>query len=233
MKRSLVVAAAVAASVAVAGVALATIPDGGVISACYQSGGILRVIDVAGGASCKQNETSLAWNVQGPQGPQGAQGAQGIAGPQGATGAQGVTGAQGATGATGATGPTGATGAAGTSDVYILRDVVGVRRLDTNANSKATLSVPAGNYLINAKAHVWTRDGDTQPAHCQLSTGDRSDVRVPANDGQLIETSGSMNLTLLDAATFSGPAMIVLDCHVFNGGINEIVVTATKVTAIH
>jgi len=227
MKRFAVVGAAVAASVAVAGVALATIPNAGVISACYQSGGILRVIDVEGDATCKKNETSLAWNVQGPQ---GAQGAQGIPGLQGETGATGATGASGATGATGAAGQT---GPAGTSDVYIARVGLGPRS-SGHANSHTTVVVPAGSYLINGKATIINFDGDSQFADCRLSTGDRTFVKVPDRENEGGTTAdGYMTMPVLDAATFAGAATIAMDCHIFNGAIDDIVLTATKVTAIH
>jgi hypothetical protein len=70
------------------GVALGAIPDsGGVIHSCYQThSGRLRVISQHTGEHCRQSETPLTWNQQGPggpPGPQGPRGAQGPAGPQG------------------------------------------------------------------------------------------------------------------------------------------------------
>jgi hypothetical protein len=66
------VAMTVALAAAVGGVAYATIPDpAGTIHGCYaRSGGSLRVIDDSV-TNCKSTETSLDWNVQGPQ-PHGA-----------------------------------------------------------------------------------------------------------------------------------------------------------------
>jgi hypothetical protein len=87
-----VAAAALAGTIAAAGVAYATIPTNGVISACYtKSGGNLRVIDSSTG-SCSSRETSLAWNVQGAQGPAGATGPRGAEGPAGPAGPPGVSG---------------------------------------------------------------------------------------------------------------------------------------------
>jgi hypothetical protein len=59
--------------VALGGVAWAAIPDtGGVIHGCYRNvGGDLRVIDDAQGR-CRNNETDLNWNAQGPPGPSGS-----------------------------------------------------------------------------------------------------------------------------------------------------------------
>ena len=57
------------------GVAWATIPDGsGVIHGCSRNGdGALRVVDDAS-ARCRNNETVLNWNAQGPPGPPGPSG---------------------------------------------------------------------------------------------------------------------------------------------------------------
>ncbi len=53
------------------GIAGAAVPTNNVIDACYtRSGGTLRVIDPSV-TQCKQNETPLAWNVQGPKLGQG------------------------------------------------------------------------------------------------------------------------------------------------------------------
>ena len=68
------------------GIAYASIPDSaGVIHGCYgKSNGQLRVIDE--GQSCKNNETALDWNEQGPQGLQGPQGGKGDKGDKGDAG---------------------------------------------------------------------------------------------------------------------------------------------------
>jgi hypothetical protein len=74
----------------------ATIPDtAGVIHSCYAVDGTLRLVD---NPACKKNETALAWNQVGPQGPQGIQGPTGPQGPQGIQGPQGVEGPQGPAG---------------------------------------------------------------------------------------------------------------------------------------
>jgi Collagen triple helix repeat (20 copies) len=133
-RRSLVLAAGVAALLVAGGAALATIPGSdGVIKACYaKRDGALRVIDSA--ASCKAGETALTWNQKGLKGDTGAQGPRGYAGqtgptgpigpagedglpgqdgPQGDPGDQGPQGFPGPRGADGPTGPAGQTGPAG------------------------------------------------------------------------------------------------------------------------
>jgi type VI protein secretion system component Hcp len=109
--RATLAIAAGAGGVLLAGaVAYAMIPGAdGVIHGCYDNKGSLRVIDPASDG-CKNNETAIRWNQQGPAGPMGLPGA---AGPQGAGGPQGPAGATGATGPAGAQGPAGATGAPG------------------------------------------------------------------------------------------------------------------------
>jgi type VI secretion system Hcp family effector len=131
---------ALVAAGAGAGVAVAAVPDAnGVITACVNvsrqddgslvpqtnQGSNLSVIDPSAGQSCNgpnadtSPQTTLTWNVTGPQGPAGtpgatgAKGATGATGPTGATGARGPAGPTGTTGATGPQGPAGPTGTTG------------------------------------------------------------------------------------------------------------------------
>lgn len=107
---------AVGVAIGSAGVVSATIPTNNVIDACYtKSGGALRVIDPAT-TKCGKSETTLAWNVRGPQGETGATGAAGAPGPVGPQGPTGATGPAGPAGPAGPTGPQGPAGA-GTSVV--------------------------------------------------------------------------------------------------------------------
>ncbi|MDQ4070477.1 MAG: collagen-like protein [Actinomycetota bacterium] len=86
---------------------------------CYsKSGGAIRVID-ASVTSCKQGETAIRWNKEGPAGPvgppgpQGADGPAGAPGPEGPRGPAGLTGPPGPQGVEGAPGPKGDLGPAG------------------------------------------------------------------------------------------------------------------------
>jgi hypothetical protein len=221
----------IALVVAVSGAAYAAIPSAdGVIHSCYNASsnpsGQLRVIDAESGARCGKNEKALNFNQTGPQGPKGDTGPQG---PQGPTGATGATGPQGETGATGPAGP------AGTSDVYIKEDPNGVFAHDAHVNSHTTLDLPAGSYLISGKAVIGNFDGDRQFADCHLSTGDRSLLRVDnqVHDLDAIVKPGYAAVPVLDAATFANPATVAMDCHIYNGSIDDIVLTATKVTTVH
>ena len=116
--RVALVSAAVVAAVGV-GYATAAVRSSSVaattIYACEGANGQLRI--VAADAACKQNETPLAWNVTGPQGPKGdvgpagEQGPKGDSGPKGDTGPAGAQGPKGDSGAQGDPGPKGDTGA--------------------------------------------------------------------------------------------------------------------------
>jgi len=131
--------------VAVTGIAYAVIPGtDGVISACMDKQGNLRVIDVQAGEACKNNETPLAWNQTGPQGPrgdtgpqgpkgdkgdqgiQGPKGDQGDPGPKGDQGIQGIQGIQGLQGLKGDPGPKGDTGPQGPQGPQGLPGVAGL-----------------------------------------------------------------------------------------------------------
>jgi hypothetical protein len=125
---------ALVAAGAGAGVAVAAVPDSnGVIHACVNvsredngtlvpqtnEGANLSVIDPSAGQSCNASDaptspqTTLTWNVTGPQGPAGTPGAAGATGPTGATGTRGPAGPTGTTGARGPAGDAGSTGPQG------------------------------------------------------------------------------------------------------------------------
>src|SRR3954463_16341043 len=108
----------VLAAAALLGASPARAQSGGVIYACYgNSNGQLRRVNNP--SECKNNETALAWNIQGLKGdkgdtgPQGPQGNTGATGPQGPAGTHGTAGPQGPKGDTGNAGPQGSQGAQG------------------------------------------------------------------------------------------------------------------------
>lgn len=102
------------------GLVYATIPDSGtgVIHGCYNKAtGQLKVIDAETGESCKQAETSISWNQEGPQGATGPEGLQGPQGQQGAQGEPGPAGADGTSVLNGTTAPGDSIGTSG--DFYL------------------------------------------------------------------------------------------------------------------
>lgn len=86
--------------------------DGALIHACKNNtSGTIRI--VGPNDSCRDSESPLDWNIQGPVGPQGPEGPQGVPGSQGPTGPQGTQGLQGPQGPEGPQGPTGPQGPPG------------------------------------------------------------------------------------------------------------------------
>lgn len=66
---------------------------GDVITVCVKKDGLVHVIGEGfKRADCKNNESLLSWNVEGPQGPKGDKGDQGDVGPWGPQGSQGEPG---------------------------------------------------------------------------------------------------------------------------------------------
>lgn len=81
------------------------------IHACVKNNGEIRI--VGANESCKDSQSALDWNIQGPQGPAGPQGPKGDPGPAGPPGPQGPAGPQGPEGIQGLQGPKGDTGPTG------------------------------------------------------------------------------------------------------------------------
>jgi hypothetical protein len=95
---------------------------GATIFACAKrNSGDLRLVQ--GPGMCKENESEVSWNQQGPQGAQGIQGETGPQGPAGPAGPQGLQGLPGDTGPQGPAGPVGPQGAPGTINPSNIYDV--------------------------------------------------------------------------------------------------------------
>ncbi|MBZ5615534.1 MAG: collagen-like protein [Acidobacteriia bacterium] len=151
-------------------------------------------------------------------------GPQGPAGPQGPTGA---TGATGPAGPTGATGPQGPAGANGVGHAYVDSNDSAVT-LDPSSPTVASVTVPAGNYLIFAKTNLFNNDGSGQGANCKLSTGDIVRTRLEAEpDGQDSVSLQDTALNVPDGTT------ITMTCGTFNGGAENIKLTAIAVNAVN
>jgi hypothetical protein len=146
------------------------------IYACY-SNTTKAMFHSTATATCPTGQTKISWNAKGPQGPQGAMGPQGAAGPQGSMGPQGAPGPQGAVGAKGARGPQGAQGAQGTQGAqgasgdgpayfhYVgSNGTVGLPTTDA-PTVVATITPPAGFYLVNATTTMSTAGALPTSAH--------------------------------------------------------------------
>lgn len=239
-RKLIVGAGAVALLVGVTGAAAtAAVPaEDGVIDGCYvNSSGTLRVIDPEA-EQCRNGETPISWNQQGPQGPQGPQGIQGEQGPpgpagpqgeQGQPGADGQDGKDGAAGPPGPTGPAGPAGPAGTSDAYIGRND-GDLSIDNPGRTLVTLNLPTGNYALFGKAAVRNFDADQQFAECRLSTGEFSKVLLDAD----IDFFGpSQVIVVQDLLALNAPGTATLSCSTYDGNAWMSKLTAIKVSTLH
>jgi hypothetical protein len=197
------------------------------------------LLDVAIGPS--QNDFDLfdiTIGTQGPQGIQGIQGVQGQTGPQGSQGPQGSLGPQGSQGPQGTQGPagvgsTGAQGPAGISDVYVARLVsTGGFNLGNAGLDVASLTVPAGSYLIMGKAEISNADGSEQFVTCSLNTGDIIHI-VMGGSSAFQNNLPTQGVSLLDTARFGVATTIVMHCQGFNNIAKFVVLTASAVGVVH
>jgi hypothetical protein len=189
----------------------ATTTSGKTIRACFKRhGGALRIA-----GRCRHDERRLSWNQ---------------IGPIGATGARGATGKTGKTGPKGEQGPTGATGP---SDVF-----AGGRANETLGSAYAsygTVTVPAGSYLIEAKAVLLTEKTASQMT-CALAPNvtltSRWDVGVASTDA---EGKAGNVVSLVAAETFTAPQTIELVCKATPSGgkIEDAHLVAIKTATLH
>ncbi|HEX7103241.1 MAG TPA: hypothetical protein VF201_11405 [Nitrolancea sp.] len=193
--------------------------------------GTLYSVTINGTPICKSGDRLITWNEVGPTGPTGPTGATGETGATGATGQTGQTGATGATGQTGATGATGAQGAAGTSDTYFDQNFSGGITISGSGADVASVSVPAGNYLITFSASLENDDGDAQDATCQPNTGNGTTVRL---DPATVSDSGwRSSISVVSVATLGAPGAITVHCSTYDGSAHEAFLAVTKVTNLY
>jgi hypothetical protein len=150
-----------------------------------------------------------------------------LIGPQGPAGPQGPTGATGPAGPTGPTGPQGPAGADGIGHAYVNNsDSVS---LDNSFPVVASVTVPAGNYLIFGKTWLFNGDGSEQDGKCRLSTGDSTMVRL-GGSGSAFSLSVSVQDTALN---IPDGTTITMNCATFNGAARTSKMTAIAVNAIN
>ena len=182
--------------------ALSGIPDrGGVFHGCVSNRtGVLRVIKSA--SSCQKakargkhktrGESAITWNQQGPPGLKGLQGGQGVQGQKGDT------------------------GAAGPSDIHIV-GVGAVSINDSNVKVVASLTVPAGSYLLGAslKAERTSAAGTSTGVSCSLEEGNPAAPTTfwdTKDTSTLNDASVRDSLTLAGADTFNATKTINVAC---------------------
>ena len=153
----------------------------------------------------------------GPQGPQGIQGIQGPQGPTGATGSQGPTG------------PTGPAGASGVGHAYTV-STPGIVNLDNSFPTVASVTVPAGSYLIFGKTWLQNVDGDSQDGICKLSTGDVTLVSLNGTTDGAFAQSVSVQDT---AVGVPDNTTISMTCATYNGAAENTKLTVIAVDAVN
>lgn len=153
-----------------------------------------------------------------------------LIGPQGPQGLQGPQGPTGATGPAGPTGPTGPQGPAGVGHAYVTS---GSADFSNNQATVASLTIPAGSYLIFGRGQLYNYDGSDQHANCQLlvngTNDDEFDTILPLNNNVLDPRSGPLQFTALNVPDGT---TIVISCGTYNGAANA-TLTAIAVSAVN
>jgi len=200
---------------------------------------------------CRRNETRMTWrryqdlvtrtaassNEEIP-GPQGLTGPQGPQGPQGATGPQGPAGPQGQRGETGERGPM---GPAGPSDIYTTTGASG--NVTTSEDTRATLNLPAGQYLLIGQARAVTSSTiGLALVRCRIrdrgtsvtETGATVDPSVDHDNDAMTDSVGEANMLMISPLTTTGGA-VTLHCRGFLGLplVDNVQLTAIKTGALH
>ena len=179
-----IIAPAAVAAFALGASGIASADDPTTINACVQTrSGNVRIDD-----TCTPGETALSWNQAGPQGPAGPQGDQGPAGPQGP---QGDLGPQ---------------GPAGPSNAYTSHVQLGVGvTADFPGQAIRSLSLPAGSYVLSAKAQVELGNGSDRLS-CTLPSG------TVADEADFVWNGQSQQMPLIGSVTLSDPGTVSLTC---------------------
>jgi hypothetical protein len=182
-------------------------------------------------ASGKKKKTAL-------RGPRGVPGPRGPAGPVGPAGAKGDPGPQGDPGPKGDTGTPGSPGPTGPSDTYEGRNN------SPGPVEVASATVPAGDYVIVAKALAENAAAANNGlAQCILAAGgttlDTARATVAANGSTFGSAhTGSATLTNASIAHLPTGGTITESCQDFVGtnaadSFDKLVVDATRVGAAH
>jgi hypothetical protein len=205
----------IALAVAVAGssaYAAGAIPGkDGKITACYSTkSGVLQVVDAAKKKKCGKGKKKVAWSQKGPQGLRGEKGAQGLRGQKGAQ---------------------------GPSDIYVA-GATGVALDTTGGRTEvASITVPAGSYLLGATLWLAKGASGTSQVTCQLE----SNATFPrtyygaSRAPLLTDASDRANLSLTGADTFTADQVVKLFCGADNTatGADDVRLWAIKTGNLH
>jgi hypothetical protein len=154
-----------------------------------------------------------------------------LIGPQGPQGVQGPVGAVGPAGPTGPTGPQGAAGANGVGHAYaFVTPSDSLVILDNSFPTVASVTVPAGSYLIFGKTWLQNTDGSDQDGICNLSTGDHTRVRLGGYN-----SAGYFQSVVVQDTVVNVPdgTTISMACATYSGGAENSKLIAIPVNAVN
>ena len=197
------------------------------VSWCRQVNGLMRQAWSA--TACRPGESKYLLASAAGTGPRGPRGVTG------APGATGAAGAPGAAGAAGAPGPVGAQGPAGPSDLY-LDSSTSANLTDGVPSTIATLSLPAGSYLLTATGYATgaTADGTVT---CQVTRSDPVAATgwVQPVQVALITAATQPGLSLSGALGTTGPQTVTTRCAVVGTDASVVAprLSALKVGQLH
>ena len=160
--------------------------------------GAIKIVSAS--ARCPAGQRKISWNKIGPQGGTG---------PQGPLGPQGPTGPQGAAGSQGPTGPQGPPGVVTGYEAY--------NPLLFNLNSVfsplATLTLPAGDFLVFAKAVAVYPGSGSDNVTCQL-TEDPGLIGLDTSVVTITNLTGvaQANVVVTGLASGNDTMYVTLDC---------------------
>ena len=140
--------------------------------------------------------------------------------PAGARGETGAAGAAGPAGQTGAAGATGATGPRGPSDAF-FDSTDGSQDLGGNPGTLvASLSVPAGSYVITGRANAVNTGAAASTGDCELFVGGTSvDQSLYELEG-VADDVNQVPVTVHAARTVTGQTSIQMLCEDLGGQVS-------------
>jgi hypothetical protein len=156
----------------------------------------------------------------GPAGPAGDDGEAGPPGPPGPAGPAGPPGPAGSAGPPGPPGPAGPAGARGPSDGWLGNPI----------------TLPAGRFIVNARALITNNTSSEFNAICSLSISGGTNVGVGYYPGMAHVPAGKrLTIPIVGTATvISGPGTLTGTCGATPGGVTvSIGISAIQVQTLH
>jgi hypothetical protein len=109
----------------------------------------------------------------------------------------------------------------------------GMSDLDGADAVVASVTVPAGSYVVTGKASLYNADEDEQDANCKLSTGDITHVILPGQDTSIETVEVRQAIPVQGVATLDAETTIRLTCATFDGHAFNGALTALRVGGIN